>query len=229
MIDGILILDKPKGMTSAALVSKIKKKFHLKKVGHGGTLDPIATGLLPICVNRATKMAFSFLESDKVYEGVFILGIETDTHDIAGKVITTQTMDVSSEDIQKAMKEYVGEIQQLPPMFSALKKDGKPLYVYARQNQEVSRPLRTITIFDFAFLGRQSNEISFRIHCSKGTYVRTLCHDLGKKLGTSACLKELTRVKVGKLHLSDSIKLEQLTEINLTQTPHWKSIEFLRA
>lgn len=224
--DGILILDKPKGYTSAQLVGMIKKKFHLNKVGHGGTLDPLATGVLPICVDRATKMASYLLESDKIYEGTFLLGLETDTHDIEGKILQEmQGVSVSDVDLQRVMEGYLGEIEQVPPMFSAVKKAGKPLYVYARQEEEVPRSPRRIHVYAFYIKDRKGNEVSFHIHCSKGTYVRTLCHDLAKMLGTVACLKDLRRLKTGDLEIRDAIAWNDLSEENFTSLPHWKSLQ----
>ncbi len=229
MIHGVLVLDKPKGMTSAQVVEKIKRKFNFQKVGHGGTLDPLATGVLPICINQATKISSWFLGADKVYEGVFLLGVETDTQDILGKVIATHPVRVTEQEIQAAMEKFKGAIQQIPPMYSAIKKGGKPLYRYARANQEVERLPRQIHIFDFQFLGKSGHEVQFRVHCSKGTYVRTLCADVGTELKSGACVKELKRVRTGNCELQHAIGLEALNSQNLTGTPHWKTIAEIRS
>ena len=231
MVNGVLVLDKPKGLTSAQVVQRIKNKFHFHKVGHGGTLDPLATGVLPICINQATKISSWLLGADKVYEGVFLLGVDTDTQDILGKVVATYpeiASRVTEEEICAAMAKFQGLIQQVPPMYSAIKIKGKPLYRYARANQEVERAPRQIHIFDFKFLGKVGNEVQFRVHCSKGTYVRTLCSDVGKELKSGACVKELKRVRTGNCELSQAITLEALSLENLTNLPHWKTIAEIR-
>lgn len=231
MLAGVLVLDKPKGLTSAQVVQRIKNKFHFQKVGHGGTLDPLATGVLPICINQATKISSWLLGADKVYEGIFLLGVDTDTQDILGKVIATHpqaSLEVTEEQIQAAMAKFKGPIQQVPPMYSAIKIRGKPLYRYARANQEIERQPRQIHIFDFKFLGKVGNEVQFRVHCSKGTYVRTLCADVGKELKSGACVKELKRVRTGNCELHHAIGLEALSLENLTMAPHWKTIAEIR-
>ncbi len=231
MVHGVLILDKPKGLTSAQVVQKIKDKFHFHKVGHGGTLDPLATGVLPICINQATKISSWLLGADKVYEGIFLLGVETDTQDILGKVVATypqKALEVTEEQVQSALAKFLGPLQQIPPMYSAIKKGGKPLYRYARSHQEVERTPRKIHIFEFKFLGKVGNEVQFQVHCSKGTYVRTLCADVGKELGSGACVKELKRVRTGNCELRHAINLERLNSQNLTLAPHWKTIAEIR-
>ena len=230
MVHGVLVLNKPRGWTSSQVVQKIKNKFHFQKVGHGGTLDPLATGVLPICINQATKISSWLLGADKVYEGIFLLGTETDTQDILGKVIATypQKKEVTEEEIVAAMEKFKGEIQQVPPMYSAIKKMGKPLYRYARAHQEVERAPRQIHIFEFKFLGKIGDEVQFQVHCSKGTYVRTLCADVGKELGSGACVKELKRIRTGSCELRHAIGLEELSLENLTVAPHWKTIAEIR-
>lgn len=231
LLSGVLVLDKPKGLTSAHVVQRIKNKFHFKKVGHGGTLDPLATGVLPICINQATKISSWLLGADKVYEGIFLLGVETDTQDIFGKVMATnpqKAVEVTEEEIRLAMEKFKGHLQQVPPMYSAIKKGGWPLYRYARLHQEIERAPRQIHIFDFKFLGKVGPEVQFRMHCSKGTYVRTLCSDLGKELKSGACVKELKRVRTGNCELSHAIGLEALSLENLTKQPHWKTIAEIR-
>src|SRR3989338_3844353 len=151
MVHGVLVLDKPKGWTSAQVVQKIKNKFRFQKVGHGGTLDPLATGVLPICINQATKISSLLLGADKVYEGIFLLGVETDTQDILGKVIASfpdKALEVAEDQIQAVMKKFTGSLQQVPPMYSAIKKGGRPLYRYARAHQEIERAARPINIFE---------------------------------------------------------------------------------
>ena len=226
-MNGMLVIDKPKGLTSAQVVGIIKKRFNLKKVGHGGTLDPLATGVLPIFINQATKLSSYLLNSDKVYEGTFLLGVETDTQDICGRIIAENSVVISDLDIQEAMKTFLGPQQQLPPMYSAIKKKGKPLYHYARKQQEVERMPRPIHIFDFEFLSRKDKEVDFRVHCSKGTYVRTLCSDLGKKLGTYACVKDLKRIRTDILSMEEAIEFEKLNSQNVMFAPHYKDIKEL--
>jgi len=224
--NGILLLKKPQGITSAVASRKVKKKFKLKKVGHGGTLDPIAEGLLPIFVNEATKLVHYMLNVDKKYEGKFLLGAETDTLDITGAVVATdkRVSSVTDEKIREKMRGFLGPIEQYPPMYSAVKKNGKPLYFYARHAKRVDRTPRTVEIFDFQMVERVANVISFKVHCSKGTYVRTLCSDLAKQLGTYACLTELKRTACGNLSVEDAIELSQLTHENCVKSPHWKSL-----
>lgn len=226
MNNGVLLLNKPQGITSAIASRKIKKKFKFKKVGHGGTLDPIAEGLLPIFVNEATKLVPYLLNADKKYEGKFLLGAETETQDITGAIIATdkRVSSITDQKIREKIKGFIGKIEQYPPMYSAVKKNGKPLYFYARHAKKVDRTPRTVEIFDFQMLNRSANVISFKVHCSKGTYVRTLCSDLAKQLGTYACLTELKRTACGHLSLNDAIELSQLTAENCVKSPHWKPL-----
>ncbi len=224
--NGILLLKKPLGMTSAALVGKVKRKFKFKKVGHGGTLDPIAEGLLPIFVDEATKIVHYILNSDKKYEGKFLIGAETDTLDITGTVIATdkRVSVISDSKIREKMKSFIGSVEQYPPMYSAVKKNGKPLYFYARHSKRVDRSPRVIEIFDFQMVAREGNVVSFKAHCSKGTYIRTLCSDLAKQLGTYACLTELKRTACGILSVENAAELSLLTREDCMKFPHWLSL-----
>jgi|SRR3989338_705849 len=224
---GILVLNKNEGHTSSYFVGRIKKKFRFKKVGHGGTLDPMATGVLPICINDATKLAGYILNSDKVYEGKFVLGTETDTHDLTGKIIhQEENVQVNEKAICEAMEKLTGTIEQVPPMFSAIKYNGTPLYKLARRNEVVERKSRQVQIYTFEFKGIEKKlEVSFRVHCSKGVYVRTLCHDLGKMLGTGASLKSLIRTQTGAFKIEDALSFEALTPEAFTQGAAWKSLD----
>lgn len=225
-MNGILLVNKPMGMTSAAVSRRVKRKCKFKKVGHGGTLDPIAVGLLPLFVNEATKMVPYILNVDKKYEGKFLLGAETDTQDITGTVIATdqKVSSISDKQIREKIKSFMGPIEQYPPMYSAVKKNGKPLYFYARHAKRVDRTPRTVEVFSFEMTGRTANVISFKVHCSKGTYVRTLCSDLARQMGTYACLTELKRTACGSLSLEDAAEFFWLNRENCTQSPHWKSL-----
>lgn len=224
--NGILLLKKPVGMTSATLVGKVKHKFKFKKVGHGGTLDPIAEGLLPIFINEATKIVHYILNSDKKYEGKFLMGAETDTQDITGTVIATdkRVSAISDAKIREKMKNFIGPVEQYPPMYSAVKKNGKPLYFYARHSKRVDRSPRMVEIFDFQMVAREGNVVSFKAHCSKGTYIRTLCSDLAKQLGTYACLTELKRTACGILSIENAAELSLLSKESCTKSPHWTSL-----
>lgn len=217
MRDGILIIDKPEGITSARTVFKIKNILKLKKVGHTGTLDPFATGILILCLNRSTKQSSYFLNLDKTYVGTMIMGISTDTQDLTGKVIRVNkkcreqgrlTLDV----IESAFKKFEGDIWQTPPMFSAIKLKGRPLYKLARKEIKVDIAPRKVKIFKLTLLGANLDKypsINFKVHCSKGTYIRTLCNDIGNHLGCGAYLSNLRRVKVGNISINQSVALDK--------------------
>ncbi len=222
-MNGILLIDKPAGFFSATLARSLQKQFHFQKVGHCGTLDSFATGLLVLCVNGATRLASLYLESDKEYEGKLLLGTQTDTHDITGKIVKLEpVIDLSDEAIYDQIRNLRGEIYQVPPMYSAIKKQGKPLYWYARKNKYIERKSRKIHIYEFEMTKREGLEVTFRVRCSKGTYVRTLCHDLGQKLGILACLKELRRTRSGDFTVEEAILPSLLTQQNIYHEPHWK-------
>jgi tRNA pseudouridine55 synthase len=214
-MDGFFLLNKEKGITSNQLVQNIKKFFRFKKVGHLGTLDPMATGLMIIAVNRATKFSSYFLESDKTYHATVKLGSSTDTDDAFGKIIETSENVPTKENTYDVLNSFHGKSLQVAPFYSALKHKGKPLYKYAREGDLISKPPREINVFsikDFIFA---SDECSFLIHCSKGTYIRSIARDLGEKLGCGAHLVGLKRVSQGKFNIKRALTAEEVEIKNL--------------
>jgi tRNA pseudouridine55 synthase len=206
---GILIVDKPTGWTSHDVVAKVRSTFRLKKIGHAGTLDPIATGVLVLLCGKATKAAESFLADEKEYRFVMRCGIETDTQDISGTVENEQPVHpLSDKETEDIISEYRGEIQQLPPMFSAVKVNGTRLYKLGRKGKVVEREMRTITIHSLDIESINWPDITLRALCSKGTYVRTLCHDIGKKMGCGACLAALVRLRSGSFCIENAHSLD---------------------
>jgi tRNA pseudouridine55 synthase len=210
---GILSVNKPEGQTSAQVVAKIKNALNAKKVGHTGTLDPFATGIVICCINQATKLSQFFLEGDKTYEGVLHLGIATDTQDRTGKTIYQQDPKCSEHDISEAFKQFTGTIEQSPPTFSALKHKGEPLYRLARKGQPVQKPPRQVHIYELVILSINIPFIKFKLKCSSGTYVRTICADIGQRLGCGGHLKELIRVESCGYTLDDTLTYEQIAEM----------------
>ena len=203
-------MDKPADWTSQDVAAKLRGVFHEKRVGHGGTLDPMATGVLPIFVGRATRAA-QFLESaDKEYIAQLRLGVVTDTQDACGNILSQQTGSVTREALEAALARFTGEIEQIPPMYSAVKIGGKKLYELARRGKEVERPARTITVHALEILDGADDLWTLRVHCSKGTYVRTLCHDIGQMLGCGGCMQTLRRTRAGAFDLTQAITMEQL-------------------
>ncbi len=214
-MDIIISLNKPKDITSQDAVTKVKKILKVKKAGHTGTLDPMATGLMLVCVGKSTRLASYFTGLDKEYKAEMKLGETTDTQDACGKIMeVVDNVDVDEELIMETMKSFTGPILQKPPMFSALKHKGKPLYKLARQGVEVERKSREITIYKIELLDISLPYVTFTVRCSKGTYIRTLCDDIGKKLGTGAHLSALERTEVGKYHIKDALTLEALRAIS---------------
>lgn len=208
-----ILVDKPKDFSSARVVNIIKKKLNVKKAGHSGTLDPKATGLMVICTGKLTKELNSLLGSEKEYEGVFVLGEVTKSFDTETEAVEKKPVDNLSEElIIKTAKKFTGEIEQIPPMYSALKHKGKPLYKYAARGHEIERNPRKIFIKEFDIIKISLPEVSFRVLCSKGTYIRVLANDFGESLGTGAYLKELRRTKIGNYNICDAIKLDELLE-----------------
>lgn len=196
-INGILLLDKSAGITSNRALQQVKRLYQAKKAGHTGSLDPIATGMLPICFGEATKFSQFLLDSDKSYEVTARLGVETTTGDSEGSIAATKpVLDISAAQIELVMKKFVGEIEQIPPMFSAIKHQGKPLYELARKGIEVERKARKISIFSINLQSFTHDEFSFNVHCSKGTYIRTLVQDIGRELNCGAHVIGLRRAKV---------------------------------
>ena len=216
--DGILLVNKPSGPTSHDAVAWIRGRFRFDKVGHGGTLDPQATGLLIIMIERGTKLAGHFMTADKTYEGVMRLGVATDTQDAQGKVLREGDWSaVTREQIEAAMKEFSGDLMQTPPMVSAAKKDGVPLYKLARRGKTVEREPKLIHVYEFKLLDASLPLVSFLMKCSKGTYVRTICADIGEKLGCGASLAQLQRVRCGKLDLKDALPLDDILRMDREQ------------
>jgi len=213
-VHGILLLDKPKGISSNAALQQVKNLFNAQKAGHTGSLDPLATGVLPICLGEATKITSYLLDSDKKYQGVAKLGVRTNTADAEGDVLQTRPVPILSDDtIEMAIDSFRGEISQVPPMHSALKLNGKPLYELARQGIEVERKPRNVKIFEFKKLGFENDELEIFVHCSKGTYIRTLAEDLGEILECGAHLSSLRRVAAGPFDIKQTITLDRLTEL----------------
>jgi len=208
----IVLIDKEPGWTSFDVVAKLRKILRIKKIGHAGTLDPFATGLLIMLVGKATKIQDQLMLSDKVYEAVLKLGERTDSFDITGNVISTSQETASEEEIKNAVMSFAGESMQLPPMFSALKKDGKKLYELARKGIETERERRKIKIHSISVLSISADEVEIRVHCSKGTYIRSLADDIGTKLGTYAYLKELRRFSSGEYSVDDAFKVGEFIE-----------------
>ncbi|MFL0810357.1 MAG: tRNA pseudouridine(55) synthase TruB [Agarilytica sp.] len=213
-VHGVILIDKAPGMTSNDVVQKCKRLFFAEKAGHTGALDPLATGVLPICLGEATKFSQYLLDSDKVYESEFRFGVSTDTCDSDGQAVSeADASSLTREQIEEAMHKYRGDIEQVPPMYSALKKDGQPLYKLAREGKEVERDARPVTIYDYELInvtpGPEATA-TVRIHCSKGTYVRSLAHDLGADLGVGAHVAKLKRIKTGNFEISAAYSLETL-------------------
>ncbi|HBA83697.1 MAG TPA: tRNA pseudouridine(55) synthase TruB [Verrucomicrobia bacterium] len=213
--DGILLVDKPSGPTSHDLVADIRRRFGIKKVGHGGTLDPMATGLMIILTGKGTKISESVMGFDKVYEGVMHLGITTDTQDSDGKVLTqADAGQITREQLEGEMRKLLGDTMQIPPMVSAIKQNGVPLYKLARKGQTVEREPRLIHIYRFALLDYAPPLARFELKCTKGTYVRTLCADIGTALNCGAHLKELRRTQIGSLNVTKAIPMDRLMSLS---------------
>jgi tRNA pseudouridine55 synthase len=210
-MDGFLLIHKPIGMTSHDVVSKVKKRLNLKKVGHTGTLDPFASGLMILTIGKATKLSYLFSNQDKCYEGTIIFGCHYDTYDVTGTVVLENTPSFSEEKLLAAIKSMNQTYDQLPPMYSAIKKEGRKLYELARQGIDIDRDKRTVSIYDFHIIGSYLNhEIKFQAHVSKGTYIRSLAVDLAEKLNTYGALKTLNRTQIGSYHLRDAIHIDSL-------------------
>lgn len=213
-MNGIINVYKEKGYTSHDVVAVLRKIAGQKKIGHTGTLDPDATGVLPVCLGRATKLCDLLTDRDKTYEAVLLLGKTTDTQDISGAILKEQPTDHLNEaEVTKVIESFKGTYDQIPPMYSALKVNGKKLYELAREGKTVERKSRKVTIYQIHIKEIQLPRVRMEVTCSKGTYIRTLCHDIGNLLGTGGCMEELTRTKVGRFELKDSLKLEELSDL----------------
>ena len=214
-MDGIMIINKPENYTSFDVVAVMRKLLKTKKIGHAGTLDPMATGVLPILAGNATKIQNMLQGSSKEYRAKFRLGLITDTEDTSGKILKKNPVNVNIETLKKSISEFVGKIKQVPPMYSAIKKDGVRLYSLARQGIDVSREKRVVTIDDIKLenYNEEMQEATMLVRCSKGTYIRTLCADIGTRLGCGAAMSELERTRVGSFTLEESITLDKAKEL----------------
>ena len=213
MYNGVINIYKEKGFTSHDVVAKMRGILKQKKIGHTGTLDPDAEGVLPVCLGSATKLCDLLTDKEKEYVAVMRLGVVTDTQDLSGIVLKETPVTVSSEETLAAINSFVGEYGQIPPMYSALKVDGKKLYELARQGKEVERKPRQITIYEIEILSVEMPEITFRVKCSKGTYIRTLCHDIGEKLGCGAAMASLKRTQSGQFKADTAVTLAELEQL----------------
>ena len=211
-MNGIVIVDKPQGWTSQDVTARLRRVFNTRRIGHGGTLDPMATGVLPVFVGRATRGVEFFEHAEKTYEAVVRLGIATDTEDITGTVLEEKEVTISEADFLGILPKFRGKIQQIPPMYSALKVNGQKLCDLARKGKEVQRQAREIEIFKLECLSFDRNEAKLLVHCSKGTYIRTLCKDIGEALGCGGCMASLRRVTAGEYTIEDAVPLETLLE-----------------
>lgn len=213
MKSGIINVYKEKGFTSFDVVAKLRGILKTKKIGHTGTLDPDAEGVLPVCIGRATRVCDILTEKDKVYEAVLLLGVETDTQDTSGQVLNELPVEMSEEAVKAVITSFVGEYAQIPPMYSALKVNGRKLYELAREGKTVERSPRNVQIFSIEILEMALPRVRMNVHCSKGTYIRTLCHDIGQKLGCGGCMEKLLRTKVGVFTLENALKLSEIDEL----------------
>jgi tRNA pseudouridine55 synthase len=213
-VDGVLLLDKPAGLTSNAALQKAKWLFQALKAGHTGTLDPFATGLLPLCLGEATKFSQFLLDADKTYLAEVHLGVRTTTGDPEGDIVEERPVEVSLAQVQAVLPRFIGQIMQTPPMHSALKKDGQPLYKLARKGIEIERAARPVTIYSIDIVALDGVSLMLRVHCGKGVYVRTLAEDIGAALGCGGSLSALRRETVGPFDIDDAISLARLEEID---------------
>jgi tRNA pseudouridine55 synthase len=223
-LHGVLLLDKPAGLTSNDALQHAKRLLNACKAGHTGSLDPIATGLLPLCFGDATRLSQFLLDADKRYWTVFRLGVSTTTYDVEGDVTKTRPVTSALADVEKALKSFTGTLSQIPPMYSAIKIGGQPLYKLARAGQEVEREPREICVHDMRVISFENDRLTLEIHCSKGTYIRALAHDLGEMLGCGAHVAELRRLGVGQLSVDRAVSLATLEAISI---PHERAARLL--
>lgn len=221
MISGIINVYKEKGYTSFDVVAKMRGMFHQKKIGHTGTLDPDAEGVLPVCLGKATKVCDLLTDKDKEYKAVLLLGQETDTQDISGEILNQAPVEVSEDEVRKTILSFIGEYEQVPPMYSALKVNGQKLCDLARKGITVERKARPVTIHHIEITKIDLPEVEMIVSCSKGTYIRTLCDDIGKKLGCFGCMKSLLRTKVDRFVLEETYTLAQLDELSKHPKDEW--------
>jgi tRNA pseudouridine55 synthase len=217
-LEGVLLVDKPTDHTSHDVVARLRRKLNMKRIGHAGTLDPMATGLMILLIGKATKISQYLVSLDKEYDGTIELGKVTDSQDAQGEVLETVPVPVFTEaEVRAAMASFLGDQYQMPPMFSAIKIDGVPLYKNARKGVEIEREPRFIRVMSFELLRFASPHIDFKLRCTKGTYVRTIAHDLGKKLGCGAHLSALRRITTDKFNLSEALTLDQIEALSLPE------------
>ena len=215
-MNGIVIVDKPSGWTSQDVTARLRRVFNTRRIGHGGTLDPMATGVLPVFVGRATRGVEFFEHAEKTYETLLLPGVTTDTEDITGTVLRRQAVSLTEADVEAVLPRFRGEILQVPPMYSALKVNGQKLCDLARKGTEIERKPRPVTIHALTFLGFQEGMVKLRVRCSKGTYIRTLCKDIGEALGCGGCMAQLRRTQAGSYDITEAIPLQTLLD---TQEP----------
>ena len=215
-MDGIVIVDKPQDWTSQDVTARLRRVFGTRRIGHGGTLDPMATGVLPVFVGRATRGVEFFEHAEKTYETVLRLGLTTDTEDITGTVLAEAPVSITEEQLAQTLEAFRGEIMQIPPMYSALKVNGQKLCDLARKGKTVERQPRPITIHELTLLERGENTLRLRVRCSKGTYIRTLCKDIGEKIGCGGCMERLRRVSAGEYTIDEAVPLQELLD---TESP----------
>lgn len=213
MVNGIINVYKEKGYTSFDVVAKMRGIFGQKKIGHTGTLDPDAQGVLPVCLGKATKVCDLLTDKDKVYKATMLLGIQTDTLDISGKVCNKAVVNVTEQQVRDVISTFVGTIEQVPPMYSALKVNGKKLYELAREGRIIERKARKVSIYDITIDEICLPEVVMTVSCSKGTYIRSLCDDIGTKLGCYGCMKELLRTKVACFDIGDAYKISEIEKL----------------
>ena len=211
-MNGIVIVDKPQEWTSQDVTARLRRVFNTRRIGHGGTLDPMATGVLPVFVGRATRGVEFFEHAEKTYETVLRLGLTTDTEDVWGETLEQRPVNVDRETLENVLERFRGEILQVPPMYSALKVNGQKLCDLARKGKEVERQARPITIHELTLLEQGENTLRLRVRCSKGTYIRTLCKDIGEALGCGGCMQQLCRVSAGEYTIQGAVPLQQLLE-----------------
>ena len=216
-MNGIVIVDKPQGWTSQDVTARLRRVFNTRRIGHGGTLDPMATGVLPVFVGRATRGVEFFEHAEKTYEAVLRLGITTDTEDVTGTVLESRPVSLTEQEFLNILPQFRGEIQQIPPMYSALKVNGQKLCDLARQGKTVERKPRTITIHKLQCLEFAGQTARLLVHCSKGTYIRTLCKDIGDALGCGGCMEALRRVTAGEYTIEEAVPLETLLDAQLPE------------
>lgn len=210
MIHGVLNVYKEKGYTSHDVVAKLRRIVGQKKIGHTGTLDPQAEGVLPVCFGKATRLCDMLTDKDKEYEAVLLLGVTTDTQDMTGEILAVRdTVELEAKEVEEAIQSFVGEYDQIPPMYSALKVNGKKLYELAREGKEIERKPRRVHIFEIQILEMELPRVRMRVSCSKGTYIRTLCQDIGERLGCGGCMDSLLRTRVERFSIQDSIRLDE--------------------